>query len=320
MCRRAFTLVELLVVIAIIGILVALLLPAIQAAREAARRSACTNNLRQLGVALANCHAARQEFPPGRGAPAPKIFSPQARLLAYLEEQSLAATIDFDEAPTTYTAPPSIVYDGAKNLAAARTICSALLCPTDSLDGRVPGSEFAATNYVGCAGSGIDGGLLDTGDGVFILGKAMRIKDITDGTSHTAAFAERTLGLGSGLSTDVGDTLRSMREIPGATTPDAGVCDGAGGGTWNQERGAKWILGNYGNTLYNHALAPNAAEHDCINATQRKGRMAARSAHPGGANLLLCDSSVRFVGDAVDLATWQAVSTRAGNELSGPVE
>ena len=92
MRRNAFTLVELLVVITVIGILIALLLPAVQAARGTAQRAACVNGLRQLGVALQNHHAVQQEFPPGRGAPAPKIFSPQARLLAYLEEQSIEAT------------------------------------------------------------------------------------------------------------------------------------------------------------------------------------------------------------------------------------
>src|SRR5262249_49758223 len=162
--------------------------------------------------------------------------------------------------------------------------------------------------------SGIDGGLLDTADGVFILAKATRIKDITDGTSHTAAFAERTLGAGNELSTDIADASRSMREIPGATTPDATACEAAGSGTGNQERGAKWILGNYGNTLYNHALTPNAAEHDCLNATQRKGRMAARSAHLGGVNLVLCDGSVRFVDDNIDFAAWRPLATRAGGE------
>ena len=74
-----------------------------------------------------------RKFPPGRGTPAPKIFSPQARLLAYLEEQSLEATVNFDEAPATYTAPPSIVYDGAKNFAAATTVCPAFVCPADSM-------------------------------------------------------------------------------------------------------------------------------------------------------------------------------------------
>jgi prepilin-type processing-associated H-X9-DG protein len=184
----------------------------------------------------------------------------------------------------------------------------------------VSGSEFAATNYAANAGSGLAGGALATGDGAFYLGVAVRVKDITDGTSHTAAFCERTLGIGSELPADTRDAARSMREIPGTTTPDATACDAAGGGTWNQERGAKWIVGNYGNTLYNHALVPNAADYDCLNATQQKGRMAARSLHPGGVNTLLCDASVRFIIDGVEPAAWRALATRAGNELERPAE
>jgi prepilin-type processing-associated H-X9-DG protein len=83
---------------------------------------------------------------------------------------------------------------------------------------------------------------------------------------------------------------------------------------WNHERGAKWIVGNYGNTLYNHALAPNSKTTDCLNATQQRGLMAARSGHKGGVNVVLCDSSVRFVADSVAIAVWRATATRAGGE------
>ena len=302
-------------VIAVIGILVALLLPAIQAARAAAARAACTNNLRQLGVALQNHHAARNSFPAGRGTPAPRIFSPQAYLLAYLEEESIATEIDFDSAPAGYTAPPATVYDGTRNFPAATTVASVFLCPSDSMLGRVPGSEYAGTNYAACTGSGKNGGPLATADGVFYLSSAVRTKDITDGASHTIAMSERTFGAGtSAPPTDLGDPARAMREIPGTTTPDAAVCDASASGNWNHERGAKWIVGNYGNSLYNHAFTPNAADYDCLNVTQQKATMTARSAHPGGVNCAFCDGSVRFQHDAVDLTIWQSIATRAGEE------
>jgi prepilin-type N-terminal cleavage/methylation domain-containing protein/prepilin-type processing-associated H-X9-DG protein len=315
MRRRAFTLIELLIVIALIGLLVALLLPAVQSARAAAERTACANNLRQIGVALQSHHASERAFPPGRGTPAPQIFSPQARLLNYLEEHNVEAQIDFEAAPATYTAPPATVYDGSKNLAAASTICPALLCPTDAPLGRVPGSEFAATNYAACTGSGVDGGWLNTADGAFTSGDPKRIQDITDGTSHTIAFSERTLGPGGELDSGVFDPRRSMREIPGAATPTITNCDSSASGNWNQERGAKWIVGNYGNTLYNHSFAPNAASPDCLNATQQRALTAARSSHPGGVQVLFCDASVRFVVDDIYLGTWQALATIAGSEL-----
>jgi prepilin-type N-terminal cleavage/methylation domain-containing protein len=312
--RRAFTLVELLVVIAIIGLLVALLLPAVQAAREAARRSQCANNLRQIGLALQNHHAALHRFPPGRGAPSPRIFSPHAYLLQFMEQNALAAQIDLDEAPAPFNTP-AVSYDGARNRTAAISVASVLLCPSDAVQGRVPGSDYGATNYAACTGSGLGVGSLTDADGVFFLGSEVRIKDITDGTSNTAAFSERPLGEGAGgTAGDVGAATRAILEFPVATDPTNSACASVGGGGWNHERGAKWIVGNYGNTLYNHALPPNATAWDCMNATQQKGRMAARSEHAGGVNVLDCDGSVTPVLDPVELAVWQAAATRAGEE------
>jgi prepilin-type N-terminal cleavage/methylation domain-containing protein/prepilin-type processing-associated H-X9-DG protein len=301
--RRGFTLVELLVVIAIVALLVGLLLPVVQRVRAAAARLSCANNLKQLGLALHAHHDAAGALPAGRGTPTPLIFSPHARLLPFIEQENVGRLLDFNSPPADFTVPPSTAYSGAANLPAAATPVKTFVCPADPGNGRVPTSAYAGTSYAACAGSGANSGWLTRADGVFFLGSAVRLTDIADGTSNTAAFSERP----------VGNATRLMLELPGNPDTTAATCVPAAG-SWNAERGAKWVVGNYGNTLYNHATPPNPPPPDCLNATQQKGAMAARSDHTGGVNLLLCDGSVTFVRDAVAVATWQALATRAGGE------
>src|SRR5262245_21369454 len=107
-----------------------------------------------------------------------------------------------------------------------------------------------------------------------------------------------------------------MREIPGGGDTTAAACGAGSAGEWNKERGGKWIVGNYGNTLYNHLLPPNAREWECINSAQQKARGGPRGDHPGGVNVLFCDGSVRFVTDGVNLDAWRALATRAGGEAA----
>ncbi len=314
----AFTLVELLVVIAIMGMLVAILLPAIQAAREASRRSSCTNNLRQLGVALQNIHDVKRAFPSGRGAPPPKIFSALAYLLPYVEEQSLEALVDFSQAPV-FVVVAGVPYSGNANKLAATTPLPLLLCPSDVSEGRVAGLGFAATNYAACAGSGtVDSGTINPSDGVFFYGSAIGLHHITDGSSHTVAISERTLGTGDSLAAPPpGRQGDYVLEVSNSVTVGATSCADAGSGGFYSERGGKWILGNYGNTIYNHFYTPNAPNWDCMNLPQQKGLFSARSQHTDGVNVLFCDSSVRFVFDSVDQTLWRAAATRAGSEPNG---
>ena len=307
--RHAFTLVELLVVIAILATLTGLLLPAVQMARAAAARLQCQNNLKQLGLAAHHYHAVHHAFPPGRGAPAPRIFSPHAHLLPLIEQSGLEAYIDFTEPPADYTAP-GIVFSGARNYPAAVTGVKVFVCPADTAAGRVPGVRYGGTNYAGNAGSGANGGYLLNADGVFFTASAVRVSDILDGTSQTALFSERPLGGGAGDT----DTRRGLTELPGATEPTPAAC-AASRSVWNTERGGKWIVGNYGSTLYNHADGPNPSEPDCTNATQQKGRLAARANHPGLVTVGFADGSVRGVGVTIDRGHWQALSTRAGREV-----
>ncbi|MFH5803256.1 DUF1559 domain-containing protein [Alienimonas sp. DA493] len=325
--RAGFTLIELLVVIAVIAILVSLLLPAVQQARAAARRTQCANNLKQLGLALHNLEGVEGAFPAGRGAPLPVIFSPQAHLLPYLEGSTIHRSINYDAAPVTFGIGGGVTFSGAENAPAAGAVVPTFLCPADGL-GRVPGFEtepdrFGATNYAGNAGSGLkDYGSLNDADGVFYTASAVRFADLRDGVTNTVAFSERPLGPGGTVdldpataAADPAATAGLIREIPGGDDPIDAACLADAAGGWFTERGGKWILGNYGNTLYDHALPPNAAAWDCMNQRQQKARLTARSFHSGGVQVALCDGAVRFVADGIDLATWQAAATRAGGEV-----
>lgn len=318
MNRRAFTLIELLVVLTVMAILVALLLPAVQQAREAARRLSCSNNLKQIGLALHNYHSAHGCFPQGRGGAFPGIFSAQAYLLPYLEQSSLQNLVDFSAAPTTFSIPGT-VFDGSSNLDAATTSVPVFLCPSDAGPGRVPGSEFGATNYAANAGSGtVNFGSLRKADGVFYRGSRTDFADIRDGATNTVAFSERLLGSGRPVTSTPPDAARrAMWELPGGSDTTPADCRAAATGAWYVERGAKWILGNYGNTIYNHYYPPNAADWDCMNMQQQKALATARSFHPGGVMTLLCDGSGRFVSDHIDLEIWRAAATRRGHEVIG---
>lgn len=312
--RRGFTLIELLVVIAIIAVLIALLLPAVQQAREAARRAQCKNNLKQIGLAIHNYESSHRVFPPGRCG-YPMVFSVQAHLLPFVDGANLYNILDFRTRPV-FTEP--MTDPNAQNEIAARRKIPMYLCPSDF--GSIPGNVFGSTNYVASTGSGRPpvANSIRTGDGVMFDASSVRFRDVTDGLSNTVAFSEQTLGRGMSSvanGTPPANLDEMVLELTGATpTDDAACVASAGAGSWSGFRGAKWLNGHFGDTLYNQYYAPNSTQFDCGNASHNYGLTSARSRHPGGVHLLLCDGSVRFASNNVNLAIWQALGTRSGSE------
>lgn len=325
--HAAFTLVELLVVITVIGLLLALLLPAVQAARGAAQKTACTNNMRQLLLACQGFENDQRFYPTGAESKAnpassstPHTFyrwSALARLMPYLEQQNALAQLDL-----SIPLYGSTLQVDTKNRAGVAAVIPTFLCAAD-VQQRVT-ENFAPTNYVTCTGSGLEGGTPFETDGAFFINSKLDSADLLDGTSNTALFSESTLGVGpTSFSDQALVDPRRMYAFVFTTPLTEDAC--AAATQWNvtDPRGFSWANGEYRSTLYNHARVPNSPQIDCIASRlfgdisvryAAYGWRGARSNHPGGVNLGVADGSVRFVGDQIDPAVWAAWSTREGQE------
>jgi len=325
-----FTLVELLVVIAIIGILVALLLPAMQMAREAARRTECNNNLKQIGVAMHNFEGIHKRFPAGhphkvcRSHPGVMAmhyrWSALATITPYMEQYSIYKDLNLDVPLYTFIGPNSGPGYNVHpdNLEPVSRMVKPFLCPSDHQREIDPG--YAPSNYTACWGSGVPPWTVHTTsatDGVFYDNSETRFGDILDGTSNTAMFSESTLArpdTATSLTEDNrADVIVSYNSGSVSALTEA-LCSAIGANV-NTFRNARWVDGWPTRTGYDHRLPPNSFVSDGARVSPiRELWKAARSRHPGGVNLLLCDGSVRFVNNSIDLDTWRALASRSGGE------
>jgi prepilin-type N-terminal cleavage/methylation domain-containing protein len=321
--RRGFTLIELLVVMSVLAVLIALLLPAVQSAREGARRVQCENNLKQIGTALATYETALRVYPfgvGGGGAPGNLVnrWSSQSQFLLYLEQTALYNAINFAGDP--WLNPGSRL--GADNLTSLSTRIGGFLCPSDT-DRISDPYNTAHNSYRGCAGT-LPYNLKDDSpdhsgrnNGTFWFQSAVRPANITDGLSQTAVFSERCLGDVSSpdprsnyyITDESPDDCLAVAQLtaPILSDPYTGS-------------GARWSDGNIVFTRYQHIFPPSRPS--CLLGGtwdfDSQVLVTANSRHPGGVNLLIADGSARFVKETINARTWSALGTIAGAEVIDP--
>lgn len=347
--NKGFTLIELLVVIAIIAVLISLLLPAVQSAREAARRAQCVNNMKQLGLALANYESASNGHPmayPATRLPALTVggtwgsWSPQSQLLPYLEQTAVYAAINFNLLNQGDTGS----YAGyVMNTTAICVRVGAFLCPSAPTypAATMYGSYAPPTNnYFASVGSSVhwSGRAANPPNGVFNYnGFASSSRDITDGTSNTIAFGEWRTGdnsdaklsipqdvieigasyLGAGSDTPSNNMPYGAAALPGWLANCATLAKTARGRSFIAQR---WDTGMFGRTLGNTLLAPNPPYPNCNNTTgngdfDNLGNFGMSSYHPGGANVSMCDGSVKFLKASTNMATVWALGSKNQGEV-----
>jgi prepilin-type N-terminal cleavage/methylation domain-containing protein/prepilin-type processing-associated H-X9-DG protein len=314
--NRAFTLIELLVVIAIVAVLIALLLPAVQSAREAARRAKCVNNLKQLGIALHNYHDTVGTFPPGYlSVMDPVTFDNDGPGWGWAS----FSLNQLEQAPVYHSINLVLGIEFPANQTARLTVIDGFLCPSDawrqdtftvvdaSTTSTTPGKpicDVASSNYMGSVGTGDVSSLYpyiidsdnappgrDNGNGLFFRNHSIKIAQITDGTSQTFAVGERSQNLSRGTWTGA---------VTNAAVPLVALQAESG---LDPEGGGALVLSHTG-----EGHGPNSPS-GIAHGDQYW------SLHPGGANFLFIDGSVRFVKELVGFRVFQSLATRQGDEI-----
>lgn len=322
--KRGFTLIELLVVIAIIAILVALLLPAVQQAREAARRTQCKNNLKQIGLALHNYHDTHRAFPPGRirntysgivSAWYTGNIAWLPRILPQMEQGNIFQTIDWNLGQGTSGTDGHGGVNGANPTGARRQIIPAFRCPSDPGSGRVPwvtqagvsvtgatpNAGYASTNYVAAVGDATR--LNANPPGLFGQNTRRQMRDISDGTSNTLIVSETVIGF----------YRLSVNDSGNRTLCNAGNKDTNS----SRQAGYSWFYSYFPQAaFFSSFVGPNSKEYDCGVNSDRVNQ-AARSVHTGGVQGLLADGSVRFFSENIDLQTWRNLGNIGDGQVVG---
>lgn len=336
--RSGFTLVELLVVIAVIAVLIGLLVPAIQRTRESANRTKCSNNLKQIGLALHAYYDAVRSFPPGTAAPKRFSYNPKQEwgyllhyLLPYVDQAAYSQAIGGTDfilrnpwvASSKWPMWPATVLN---------TPISTLLCPSDGLNGGLVGHPFQWTDPSNpvpmlCSSNyrGVFSGLKDAHQwnrnypaeqrALFNMGKPTRTRDITDGASNSLALFEYLTGkqqddIRGGFYTNrSGSQFFYVAQTPNSAAPDRllnypSFCPADGGGPG-------------GSSSFNVPQLNLPCISDGGASSGDNNFAGARSRHPGGVNVVLCDGSVRFVPDSIDITTWQNLGWIADGQSVG---
>ena len=327
--RRGFTLIELLVVIAIIAILISMLLPAVQQAREAARRIQCRNNLKQIGLALHNYLDVHSAFPPSFVSDVSTTDTPggewsiHARILPFLEQSALYNVADLEKE-----------YEAVENSGIANLRIDGYLCPSDPNDQTRTDGNGNAVHYP--VNYGFNGGTWrvwvnsqrEPGNGAFAPNSRFAPRDFTDGTSNTLGFSEVKAFTPYNRDGDTGTST-----IPSSAS-DVSNLIAAGGSNKADSGHTEWVDGRVHQTGFTVTLPPNSdvfvpgglrsnegdytsCREDKSCSTPTYAAVTSRSWHVGVVNSLLMDGSVRSFGENIDHSIWRKLGQRNDGQVIG---